>query len=96
MKDVAEHPEKVWQKFQNEDGSLKDSKGWIDLLVWGNEETREKLIDFKIEQAIIRDRQAQNNNRRNVSEDVNKGVPTTGNSDDEFNEFYSNRRKQQF
>ncbi len=96
LRAVVENPNKLYQKFQNEDSSLKDSKGWIDLLMWGNEETREKLIDFRVQQAIIRDRQAQNNNRRNINTDTVNGVPATNDTADGFKDWYKDKMRSQF
>ena len=98
MRAVSESPETAYTKYQNEDGSFKDYKGFItDVALWANPTTREKLIEFRVEQAILRDRVAQNKERRNVSGTANIGVNNNGNeSEKAFEQFYAEKRRHTF
>ena len=98
MRAVSESPETAYTKYQNEDGSFKDYKGFItDVALWANPTTREKLIEFRVEQAILRDRVAQNKERRNVSGTANIGVNNNGNeSETAFEQFYAEKRRHTF
>lgn len=98
MRAVSEAPETAYAKYQNEDGSFKDYKGFItDVALWANPTTREKLVEYRIEQAILRDRVAQNKERRNVSSTTGLGVASGGNEAEEaFAQYYAEKQKQQF
>ena len=98
MRAVSEAPETAYAKYQNEDGSFKDYKGFItDVALWANPTTREKLVAYRIEQAILRDRLAQNKERRNVSSTTGLGVATSGNNAEaEFEQYLSEKRKNLF
>lgn len=84
MKKTAEDVSYVTQKFFNEDGSIKNAKGFItEVAVWANEKTREEIIAFRVDQAIkqhdanngkIR-RNVNLGNKGNATETVNTGVP---------------------
>lgn len=84
MKKTAEDVSYVTQKFFDEDGNIKDAKGFItEVAVWANEKTREEIIAFRVDQAL-KQYQADNGRiRRNVNlgnkgsstETVNTGVP---------------------
>ena len=98
MRAVSEAPETAYAKYQNEDGSFKDYKGFItDVALWANPTTREKLVAYRIEQAILRDRLAQNKERRNVSSTTGIGVASGGESEaDKFVQYYESGRKKTF
>ena len=98
MRAISEEPETAYAKYQNEDGSFKDYKGFIlDVALYANPTTREKLIEQRIEQAILRDRVAQNKERRNVSSTTGLGVASSGNEAEEaFAQYYAEKQKQQF
>ena len=98
MRAVSEAPETAYAKYQNEDGSFKDYKGFItDVALWANPTTREKLVEYRIEQAILRDRIAQNKERRNVSSTTGLGVADSANGSEEaFEKYYAEKKRQQF
>lgn len=98
MKAVSEAPETAYAKYQDENGGFKDYKGFItDVALWANPKTREKLMEFRIEQAILRDRVAQNKERRNVSSTTGLGVASGGNeAEDAFAQYYAEKQKHQF
>lgn len=98
MRAVSEAPETAYAKYQDENGGFKDYKGFItDVNLWANHKTRQPMIDFMIEQAILRDRVAQDKVRRNVSSTTSLGVPSGGNgAETDFEQYYSEKRKHQF
>src|SRR5699024_5079381 len=98
MKAVSEAPETAYAKYQDENGGFKDYKGFItDVALYANPTTREKLIEYRIEQAILRDRIAQNKERRNVSSTTGLGVPSGGNeAEAAFAQYYAEKQKHQF
>ena len=99
MRAVSETPETAYAKYQDENGGFKDYKGFItDVALWANPTTREKLMEFRIEQAILRDRVAQDKVRRNVSNTTGLGVPSGGENaaEEAFRQYYSEKRKHQF
>lgn len=98
MRAVSEAPETAYAKYQDENGGFKDYKGFItDVNLWANHKTRQPMIDFMIEQAILRDRVAQDKVRRNVSSTTILGVPSGGNgAETDFEQYYSEKRKHQF
>ena len=84
MKVTAEDVAYVTQKFFNEDGSLKDAKGFInEVAIWINEKTRTEMLNFAIDQALKKNTAESGKIRRNVSlgstakttEVVTGGVP---------------------
>lgn len=98
MRAVSEAPETAYAKYQDENGGFKDYKGFItDVALYANPETREPLIEFRIEQAILRDRIAQNKERRNVSSTTGLGVAdSTNGSEEAFEKYYAEKKRQQF
>lgn len=98
MRAVSEAPETAYAKYQDENGGFKDYKGFItDVALWANPSTREKLIEFRIEQAILRDRVAQDKVRRNVSGTTSLGVTSGGETEaDKFVQYYESGRKKTF
>lgn len=98
MRAVSEAPETAYAKYQDENGGFKDYKGFItDVALWANPSTREKLIEFRIEQAILRDRVAQDKVRRNVSNTTSLGVTTGGDgAEADFEKYYAEKKKHQF
>ena len=98
MRAVSEAPETAYAKYQDENGGFKDYKGFItDVALWANPTTREKLMEFRIEQAILRDRVAQDKVRRNVSSTTSLGVTSGGSgAETDFEQYYSEKRKHQF
>jgi len=98
MRAVSEAPETAYAKYQDENGGFKDYKGFItDVALYANPETREPLIEFRIEQAILRDRIAQNKERRNVSSTTGLGVADSANGSEEaFEKYYAEKKRQQF
>lgn len=98
MKAVSETPETAYAKYQDENGGFNDYKGFItDVALWANPTTREKLVEFRIEQAILRDRVAQNKERRNVSSTTGLGVANSGNeAEAAFEKYYAEKQKHQF
>ena len=96
LRNVAEHPETLWQNYQNPDGSLKDPKGWLEILCLVNPVTREKLSAYRVEQAILRDRAANGSQKRNVSQELNTGTVAKGTAEEEFAAWYNSQNKQQF
>ena len=98
MRAVSEAPETAYAKYQDENGGFKDYKGFItDVALWANPSTREKLMEFRIEQAILRDRVAQDRVRRNVSGTTSLGVTTGGDgAEADFEKYYAEKKKHQF
>ena len=98
MRAVSEAPETAYAKYQDENGGFKDYKGFItDVALWANPSTREKLMEFRIEQAILRDRVAQDKVRRNVSGTTSLGVTTGGDgAEADFEKYYAEKKKHQF
>ena len=98
MRAVSEAPETAYAKYQDENGGFKDYKGFItDVALWANPSTREKLMEFRIEQAILRDRVAQDKVRRNVSNTTSLGVTTGGDgAEADFEKYYAEKKKHQF
>ena len=76
-----------------ENGNLKDPKGWITEAAWAYKPTRDKMIQFAIEQAVLNDRAARSNQRRNVTADNYQSVSTSSvNSEVAFEDWRKNRQ----
>lgn len=96
LKAVSERPDLLWDSMQADTGGIKDPVGWLELLAWGNKSTRDKLIAFREEQAILRDRIERSRSQRNVTEDMNMGSVAHDSSDGAFENWYAEKRKSKF
>ena len=96
LKEVSENPDVLWSRFQNEDGSLKDTKGWLDMVSWANESTRNARISAIVSAAIEEDRRTRNEQRRNLTTAPSAGLPANATGEDDFMEFFAEKRKNQF
>lgn len=91
MKTVSEDIGVVVNQFYDENAKLKNPKGWIENAIWAYHATRNKMIQFMIEQAVLNDRTSRNQSRRNVTPDTSQSVSVSGNSSDAFDEWFNSR-----
>ncbi len=92
MKRVSEDIGVVINGFYEEGGKLTDPKGWAELAVWAHKPTRDKMIQFAIEQAVLNDRAARSNQRRNVTTDNYQPTSgTTSHGEEDFDNWRKNR-----
>lgn len=99
MKSTSENIEAVYEKFTDSDGKLKDAKGFItEVALWANPTTREKMIAYRIEQAVLRDRATRDKARRNVGFDAMAGVSDNSDSGgaEAFDRLFQRERKRSF
>lgn len=95
MKAVSEDFNLIYQKFLNQDGTFKDAKGFItEVALWANPTTREKMIAYRVEQAVLRDRASQSKVRRNVGFDSGGSeVATSESNADYVRKFFKEKSK---
>lgn len=91
MKAVSEDIGIVVNQFYDEGAKLKDPKGWIENAVWAYAPTRERMIQFMIEQAVLQDRTQRDLKRRNVTADNYQSVSVSHDGTDAFEEWRKNR-----
>jgi hypothetical protein len=57
---------------------------------------REQKISFIVEQAILRDRELQSRQRRNVNGQADAGIPNRGDIEEQVLDFLNERSKTKF
>ena len=96
MRTVSENPDTLYADYQNEDGSIKNAREWMDMLSWADKTMREQKISFIVEQAILRDRELQSRQRRNVNGQADAGIPNRGDIEEQVLDFLNERSKTKF
>ena len=96
MRTVSENPDTLYADYQNEDGSIKNAREWMDMLSWADKTMREQKISFIVEQAILRDRELQSRQRRNVNGQADAGIPNRGDIEEQVLDFLNERGKTKF
>ena len=96
MRTVGENPDVLYADYQNEDGSIKNAREWMDMLSWADKTMREQKISFIVEQAILRDRELQSRQRRNVNGQADAGIPNRGDIEEQVLDFLNERGKTKF
>lgn len=88
---VSEDAGTVVNQYFNNDGTLKDPKGWIELMA--KLSLNEQMIQYAVEQAVLNDRAAQGKRKRNVTPDNYQSVSSgAGNSEEEFENWRNSRK----
>ena len=96
MRTVSENPDVLYADYQNEDGSIKNAREWMDMLSWADKTMREQKISFIVEQAILRDRELQSRQRRNVNGQADAGIPNRGDIEEQVLDFLNEMGKTKF
>lgn len=93
LKSVTEDFGTVVNKYYDESGKLKDVAGWIDLVSWADETTRNAKIKFIVDQAIAHDRAERSKERRNVNNASQTVIKATDGDDEaQFNAWREKKR----
>ena len=97
MRIGAEDLSNIGKEFFDENsGKIKDPKGFItETTLWANPKTRQPMLNFMIEQAILKDRANIDKNRRNINLDNFGGNsnPSTDNDAKQAVDALLNRRQ---
>ena len=81
----------VVNQYFNDDGTLKDPKGWIQLMA--KVSLNEQMIQYAVEQAVLNDRAAQDKRKRNVTPDNYQSVSSgAGNGEEEFDNWRNSKK----
>ena len=95
MRKGAEDISQIGNEYFDEQSNIKDAKGFItNNTLWANPKTRQPMIDFMIEQAILNDRANTDKKRRNITLDNSNGVsiPQSSERGDVVDKIFSNKR----
>jgi hypothetical protein len=95
MRKGAEDISQIGNEYFDEKQNIKDAKGFItNNTLWANPKTRQPMIDFMIEQAILNDRANTDKLRRNITLDNADGrsVPQSTERGDVVDKLFSRNR----
>ncbi|WP_294203015.1 hypothetical protein [uncultured Chryseobacterium sp.] len=92
LKAITEDFGTVVNKYYDESGKLKDVAGWIDLVSWTDEKTRNAKIQFIVDQAIQRDRADQKKERRSVGNQRQTAQTSTSGDNEDFEAWREKKR----
>lgn len=95
MRKGAEDISKIGNEYFDESANIKDAKGFItNNTLWANPKTRQPMIDFMIEQAVLNDRAKTDKLRRNISFDdaTTRSTPQSTERGDVVDKIFSRNR----
>lgn len=95
MRKGAEDISQIGNEYFDESANIKDAKGFItNNTLWANPKTRQPMINFMIEQAILEDRLKTDKAKRNITLDdaTGKSVPQSTDRADVVDKIFSRNR----
>ncbi|MEI7488035.1 MAG: hypothetical protein WCJ72_11625 [Chryseobacterium sp.] len=82
MRLSAENIGGIGKEFFDENGNITNAKSFItENTLWANPKTRQPLLDFMMEQAVLKDRAVRDKERRNITLDNANAVHVAESSD---------------
>lgn len=99
MRKGAEDISQIGNEYFDEQSNIKDAKGFIiNNTLWANPKTRQPMIDFMIEQAILNDRASNDKMRRNITLDdaSGKSIPQSSERGDVVDRILTGSRNRSF
>lgn len=83
MRKGAEDVAGIGKEFFDEKGNITNASAFIkENTLWANPKTRQSMLDFMIEQAVLKDRVSRDKGQRNITLDATQPHSVEGNYDD--------------
>lgn len=99
MRKGAEDISQIGNEYFDEQANIKDAKGFItNNTLWANPKTRQPMIDFMMEQAVLNDRAKSDKQRRNITLDdaTGKSIPQSTERGDVVERMLNKNRNRSF
>lgn len=95
MRKGAEDISKIGNEYFDEHSNIKDAKGFItNNTLWANPKTRQRMIDFMMEQAVLNDRAKTDKQKRNITLDdaTGKSIPQSTERGEVVDQIFSRNK----